>query len=55
MVVSAAKELSARPEETLPVYDTPELTKGGDLAKIRLEDQLYTLRINRAGKPILTK
>ena len=55
MVVSVARELSVRPEDTLPVYDATDLTKGGDLAKIKLEDQLYTLRITRAGKLILTK
>lgn len=55
MVVSVARELSARPEDRLPVYDATDLTKGGDLAKIKLEDQLYTLRITRAGKLILTK
>jgi len=55
MVVSVARELPDRPEDTLPVYDATDLTKGGDLAKIKLEDQLYTLRITRAGKLILTK
>ena len=55
MVVSVARELPVRPEERLPVYDATDLTKGGDLAKIKLEDQLYTLRITRAGKLILTK
>lgn len=39
----------------LPVHDAAELTDGGSLAHIRLEDQLYTLRITRAGKLILTK
>ena len=55
MVVSVARELSVRPEDTLPVYDATDLTKGDDLAKIKLEDQLCTLRITRAGKLILTK
>lgn len=55
MVVSVAKELTVRPEDALPVYDATDLTKGGDLAKIKLADQLYTLRITRAGKLILTK
>lgn len=55
MVVSVARELPVRLEERLPVYDATDLTKGGDLAKIKLEDQLYTLRITRAGKLILTK
>ena len=55
MVVSVARELPIRPEDALPVYDATDLTKGGDLAKIKLEDQLYTLRITREGKLILTK
>lgn len=55
MVVSVARELSVRPDETLPIYDATDLTKGGGLAKIKLDDQLYTLRITRAGKLILTK
>ncbi len=55
MVVSVAKELSVRPEDALPVYSATDLTKGGNLAQIMLNDQLYTLRITRAGKLILTK
>ncbi|WP_305971092.1 MULTISPECIES: hemin uptake protein HemP [unclassified Mameliella] len=41
--------------DPLPVYDARDLTEGGDLARIRLADQLYILRITRAGKLILTK
>lgn len=55
MVVSVAKETRYFPEESLPLYEALDLTKGGDLAKIKLQDQLYTLRITRAGKLILTK
>ncbi len=55
MVVSVAKEIRHFPTETLPLYEAMDLTKGGDLAKIKLDDQLYTLRITRAGKLILTK
>lgn len=55
MVVNVARELAIRPSDTLPVYDAADLTKGGDLARIQLGDQLYTLRITRAGKLILTK
>ena len=54
-VVSVAHELSIRPEEELPIYNATDLTKDNDLAKIKLEDQLYALRITRAGKLILTK
>lgn len=41
--------------QTLPIYDAPSLTKGGIMAHIRLDEQVYTLRITRAGKLILTK
>lgn len=39
----------------LPVHDATQLTEGGALALIRLGGQMYTLRITRAGKLILTK
>ncbi len=39
----------------LPVHDAQVLTGENGLAHIRLNDQLYTLRITRAGKLILTK
>lgn len=55
MEVSVAREAESRPVDKLPLYDATDLTKGGDLAKIKLSDQLYTLRITRAGKLILTK
>lgn len=55
MQMSVAKELQVRPENALPIYDANDLTKGGDLACIKLNDQYYTLRITRAGKLILTK
>jgi len=42
-------------QEVLPTYAARDLTDGGGLAKIVLEDQTYTLRITRAGKLILTK
>lgn len=41
--------------EILPVHRAQDLTKGGIRAHIQLGDQLYTLRITRAGKLILTK
>lgn len=40
---------------SLPAYDARDLTDGGDQARIVLDDQVYTLRITRAGKLILTK
>lgn len=39
----------------LPLYDARELTKAGAQALIALDGQVYTLRITRAGKLILTK
>ena len=41
--------------DTLPTYAAKDLTEGGDLAQIVLDEQTYTLRITRAGKLILTK
>ena len=40
---------------TIPEHDATDLTGGGRLSHIRLNDQLYTLRITKAGKLILTK
>ncbi|WP_116599395.1 hemin uptake protein HemP [Primorskyibacter marinus] len=39
----------------LPRYEATDLTSGGDLAEIVLGDQIYRLRITKAGKLILTK
>ena len=38
-----------------PVHDAEALTKGGKTAFISLNGQIYTLRITRQGKLILTK
>ena len=43
------------PAPTLPSYAARDLTEGGDQAHIVLDGQIYTLRITRAGKLILTK
>lgn len=40
---------------SLPTYAAIDLTDGGDLAQIVLDGQIYTLRITRAKKLILTK
>jgi hemin uptake protein HemP len=42
-------------EDPLPLHDARTLTQGGALARIDLDGQVYTLRITRAGKLILTK
>ncbi|CTQ51458.1 hemin uptake protein HemP [Jannaschia donghaensis] len=38
-----------------PVYRAEELLNGGTTARIALGDQVYVLRLTRAGKLILTK
>ena len=40
---------------TVPTYYAADIVQGGSQANITLEDQVYTLRITRAGKLILTK
>ncbi|MBT9383077.1 hemin uptake protein HemP [Pseudooceanicola sp. CBS1P-1] len=39
----------------VPQHSAVKLTEGGQTAQIVLNDQVYTLRITRAGKLILTK
>lgn len=39
----------------LPTYDASDLTQGREQARIVHGDKIYTLRITRAGKLILTK
>ncbi len=41
--------------DSTPLHDANALTDGGSTARIRLGNQVYTLRITRAGKLILTK
>ena len=41
--------------DQVPLHDAQTLTRGGNCAMIRLGDQLYTLRITKMGKLILTK
>lgn len=43
------------PTDATPAHDALRLTKGGNLARIILNDQIYSLRITRQGKLILTK
>ena len=39
----------------IPQHDATLLTRGGNQALIVLDEQVYQLRITRAGKLILTK
>ena len=47
--------LGVLPNRSMPVHDAERLTAGGNQALIVLGDQVYNLRITRAGKLILTK
>ena len=51
---AALPKLAAPPDDT-PMHDARALTGGGTQARILLDGQLYTLRITRQGKLILTK
>ncbi|MEP5760099.1 MAG: hemin uptake protein HemP [Litoreibacter sp.] len=55
MAFHTVSEKLVPPSNTLPTYDARDLTKNGDQARIVLGDQMYSLRITRAGKLILTK
>ncbi|WP_093419442.1 hemin uptake protein HemP [Tranquillimonas alkanivorans] len=41
--------------EPTPHYDARDLVRSGNTALVELDGQLYTLRITRSGKLILTK
>lgn len=55
--------MNARPDPRMlsetaaepPIHDAEALTDGGAQARIVLRGQVYSLRITRAGKLILTK
>ena len=54
--MTAMKSPSIHPDrEPFPAHDARDLTASGDQARIVLDGQVYTLRITRAGKRILTK
>ena len=55
MNMNIAQETTNTAIDRLPLYEATDLTQNGDLARIKLGDQLYTLRITRAGKLLLTK
>ena len=46
---------ASRPASAEPCHDARVLTGGGPSARILLGDQVYALRITKAGKLILTK
>ncbi len=54
-LIQHVNQTSAQPVDVTPEYDAQSLTKNGQLAKIRLDEKCYYLRITRQGKLILTK
>lgn len=48
------KQVIAR-EDRVATYNARDLIENGVQARIILDDQIYTLRITKAGKLILTK
>ena len=55
MNAMTAHSLMQHTPQTPPVHDAHTLTKGGGIAQIILDGNIYQLRITRAGKLILTK
>lgn len=53
--MNAPAEMQTFAPSAIPMHDAVALTSGGPVAHIRLNDQVYALRITRAGKLILTK
>lgn len=47
--------MSIHQQISVPAHDATALTQGGQTATITLNGMLYTLRITRQGKLILTK
>ncbi len=43
------------PSQDYPTFDARDLTVGGNIAQIKLDGQIYILRITRQKKLILTK
>ena len=55
MTKELCHRVALEPDQNVPTYDARELIHTGVQAKIILDEQVYTLRITRAGKLILTK
>ena len=53
--MTEAVPASAFLQDATPLHDALHLTAGGALARIHLNGQVYSLRITRQGKLILTK
>ena len=53
MTMNAARQATVRLEDVFPIHEATGRTTGGAHARMKLEDQLYTRRIARAGKLVL--
>ncbi len=53
--MTEAVPASAFLHDAIPMHEARGLTAGGALARIHLNGQVYSLRITRQGKLILTK
>jgi hemin uptake protein HemP len=53
--IVARRGMQAPPTPAVPVHDARKLLRGGTEARITLDAAVYTLRITRQGKLILTK
>ena len=53
--LKSSRSASDPTSNSIPLHQAQCLTDGGNLAHIDLKGQIYTLRITRAGKLILTK
>ncbi len=53
--VNMTQLANSSPQPATPLHVAEELTKGGIRADISLGEKVYTLRITRSGKLILTK
>ena len=49
-MLHSAVEKTKIPEDDSPTYNAVELTKNGNVARIILENQIYTLRITQIGR-----
>jgi hemin uptake protein HemP len=52
---NAPTRADTAPSDITPDHDARTLTQGGSVARILLDRQVYTLRITRSEKLILTK
>lgn len=55
MTMNISVDLASQITDATPVHSALKLTEGGVQARIVLNGQVYSLRITRAGKLILTK